>query len=140
MPSAGSSLDPKTTTLMSIPHDGVLVPNMQTSMDNWWSNTRDDIKTTRGHHPDNLSKKVTETNKARLYQETEAAQVSRNHAVLSRWTINRYQLLYDGALTPLPNLEEFHSPKTKAIEQQDGPPVDRKDQLEQQGVQGVGKL
>jgi hypothetical protein len=40
----------------------------------------------------------------------------------------------------LPSLEEFHSPQPKAIEQQVGAPADRKDQLEQQGVQGVDKL
>jgi hypothetical protein len=49
-------------------------------------------------------------------------------------------VLYDGAWTPLPSLEEFHSPKPKAIEQQAGAQVDEKVQLEQQGVQGVDKL
>jgi hypothetical protein len=48
--------------------------------------------------------------------------------------ISRYQVLYDGASTPLPSLEEFHSPKPYAIEQQVGAPVDRKDQFEHQGV------
>ena len=101
--------------------------------------TRETISNYTGHHPDNLSKKVTELTRRGYIRKLNPRKfkVPRRG---SRWPINRYQVLYDGASTPLPSLEEFHSPKPKAIEQQDGAPVDRKDQLEQQGVQGVDKL
>jgi hypothetical protein len=44
-----------------------------------------------------------------------------------------------GASGEVPNGEEFHSPQPLPIEQQDDGPADRKDQTEQQGVQGVVK-
>jgi hypothetical protein len=40
----------------------------------------------------------------------------------------------------VPSLEEFHSPKPKAIEPHYGAPVDEKAQLEPHGVQGVDNL
>ena len=101
--------------------------------------TRETISNYTGHHPDNLSKKVTElVNRGYVRKlNPRKFKVPRRG---SKWPINRYQVLYDGASTPLPSLEEFHSPKPKAIEKMDGAPTDRKDQLEQQGVEGVSKL
>ena len=100
--------------------------------------TRETISNYTGHHPDNLSKKVTELTRRGYIRKLNPRKfkVPRRG---SRWPINRYQVLYDGASTPLPSLEEFHSPKPKAIEQQDGAPVARKDQLDQQGSRATAE-
>lgn len=97
--------------------------------------TRETISSYTGHHPDNLSKKVTELTKRGYIRKLNPRKfkVPRRG---SKWPVNRYQVLYDGPETPLPSLEEFFAPKPKAIEDMDGAPTDRQDQIEQQGVQG----
>ena len=98
--------------------------------------TRETISNYTGHHPDNLSKKVTELTKRGYIRKLNPRKfkVPRRG---SKWPVNRYQVLYDGPETPLPSLEEFFAPKPKAIEDIDGAPVDRADQIEQQG--GLGE-
>ena len=98
--------------------------------------TRETISSYTGHHPDNLSKRVTELTKRGYIRKLNPRKfkVPRRG---SKWPVNRYQVLYDGPETPLPSLEEFFAPKPKAIEDIDGAPVDRQDQTEQQG--GLGE-
>ena len=96
--------------------------------------TRETISNYTGHHPDNLSKRVTELIKRGYVRKLNPRKfkVPRKG---SKWPVNRYQVLYDGDETPLPSLEEFRAAKPKVIEDIDGAPPDRADQTEPTGFQ-----
>jgi hypothetical protein len=97
--------------------------------------TRETIANYIDVHPDSLSRRVTALTKRGYIRKLNPRKfkVPRRG---SKWPVNRYQVLYDGTETALPSLEEFFAPKPKAIEDMDGAPTDRADQIEQQGVQG----
>lgn len=98
--------------------------------------TRETIANYIDVHPDTLSRRVTELTKRGYIRKLNPRKfkVPRRG---SKWPVNRYQVLFDGPQTPLPSLEQFRAPKPKIIEDMDGAPPDRADQIETKG--GLGE-
>lgn len=86
--------------------------------------TRETISRYIGHHPNSIGPAAT-----RLIERGYLRKLSPRKFKVerrgSKWPINRYQVLFEGKATPLPTLEQFHAPKPKAIEQEDGAPEGR---------------